>query len=120
MGELTTMSGRRVREALKKILDPIADGNAVVTIAGLANAYNSYTATYEEYQAQRYEAASTIYGPHELEAWIQELSILASDMVAGRESQTDAPPPDNLSKMVELLPPVITDACPIGKSYGDV
>ena len=40
-------------------------------IAGLTNTYSSYVTTYEEYQAQRYEGASTIFGPHTLDAYIQ-------------------------------------------------
>jgi neutral ceramidase len=65
------MAGRRLRAAVKQVL---VEGNVVgadqevyVTIAGLANNYASYVTTFEEYQAQRYEAASTIYGPHTLD-----------------------------------------------------
>lgn len=43
----------------------ISDANLVdegqeiyVTIAGLANTYSSYVATFEEYQAQRYEVSA--------------------------------------------------------------
>ena len=42
-----------------------------VVIAGLTNTYSSYVTTWEEYQVQRYEGASTIYGPHTLDAYIQ-------------------------------------------------
>ena len=42
-----------------------------VVIAGLANTYSSYIATFEEYGVQRYEGASTIFGPHTLDAYIQ-------------------------------------------------
>lgn len=88
--EFTTMAGRRIRNAIKKIL---VDGNIVgkgqevhVTIAGLSNTYSSYVVTYEEYQAQRYEAASCIFGPHALDAYIQEFSRLARDLVSGQPS----------------------------------
>jgi len=120
--ELTTMAGRRVRDALAKILQPLAgETPAVVTpIAGLANSYASYTTTFEEYQGQRYEAGSTIYGPHALQGWIQELSAIANDMKSGSPSKSDPAPPDNLSKMLELLPGVIFDAAPLGKKFGDV
>ena len=40
-----------------------ADG-VTVAIAGLANSYTDYVTTFEEYQGQRYEAASTIFGPY--------------------------------------------------------
>lgn len=46
-------------------------GNVTLVIAGLTNTYSSYVTTYEEYQAQRYEGASTIFGPHTLDAYIQ-------------------------------------------------
>jgi len=66
--ELTTMAGRRVREAVRPYLQQLLDREAqalgadegetvAVVIAGLANAYSSYVTTFEEYQAQRYEAA---------------------------------------------------------------
>ena len=34
--------------------------------------YTHYITTYEEYQQQRYEGASTLYGPHTLAAYQQE------------------------------------------------
>ena len=54
--------------------------NVTVVLAGLTNSYADYIATYEEYQAQRYEAASTIYGPHTLSAYIHLFSQLATAM----------------------------------------
>lgn len=42
-----------------------------VVIAGLTNTYSSYISTIEEYGVQRYEGASTIFGPHTLDAYIQ-------------------------------------------------
>ena len=44
------------------------------TIGGLSNSYSHYYATYEEYNHQRYEAGSTLYGPHTLDAYIQKFS----------------------------------------------
>lgn len=46
-------------------------GNVTTVIAGLTNTYSSYVTTFEEYQEQRYEGASTIFGPHTLDAYIQ-------------------------------------------------
>ena len=66
--ELTTMAGRRLRNTIRDIIVEgglvSPDQKVIVTIAGLANSYSSYVTTFEEYQAQRYEAASTIFGPH--------------------------------------------------------
>lgn len=42
-----------------------------LVIAGLTNTYASYITTFEEYGVQRYEGASTLYGPHTLDAYIQ-------------------------------------------------
>ena len=42
-----------------------------VVVAGLTNTYSSYITTFEEYGVQRYEGASTIFGPHTLDAYIQ-------------------------------------------------
>ena len=68
--EFTTMAGRRVRAAVLAALGGAELGWRVV-LAGLANTYSSYCATPEEYAAQRYEAASTLYGPHTLDAYVQ-------------------------------------------------
>ena len=37
----------------------ISEEHGTVVIAGLGNGYADYTVTFEEYQQQRYEAAST-------------------------------------------------------------
>ena len=66
-GELTTMSGRRMREAVRArlISEGVLGDDAYVVIAGPANTYAHYVATREEYAVQRYEGASTIFGPCE-------------------------------------------------------
>jgi len=123
-GELTTMAGRRLRKAVKSILEKgkiVAPGQKVhVTIAGLANNYASYITTFEEYQAQRYEAASTIFGPHTLDGYIQEFSRLARDMVAGTPSEPGTPPPDMESELIQLMPEAHCDRVPHGSKFGDV
>lgn len=67
-GEFTTMSGRRLRNTICNTLTTLnptrfPPATTRCVIAGLSNSYTQYIATYEEYQAQRYEAASTLYGP---------------------------------------------------------
>lgn len=122
--ELTTMAGRRLRNAVQKILeasDIVPKGQKIyVTISGLTNTYASYTTTYEEYQAQRYEAASTIYGPHTLEGYIQEFSRLATDMVKGQPSVAGTPPPDLTDVQIQLMPEPKFDRAPLGKKFGDI
>jgi neutral ceramidase len=59
-GEMTVAMGQRVRKA---VLDATAGtGIGRVVIAGLANEYLSYFTTPEEYEAQHYEGAATLYG----------------------------------------------------------
>lgn len=49
--ELTTMSGRRFREALvKEANDVTGANNFKVVIAGLSNVYSHYVTTFHEYQ----------------------------------------------------------------------
>lgn len=82
-GELTTMSGRRLRKIVKKAImkSPEYDGNEpYVVIAGLSNVYTHYITTFEEYQKQRYEAASTLYGQHTLGAYLAKYEELATAM----------------------------------------
>ncbi|KNC51340.1 uncharacterized protein AMSG_07355 [Thecamonas trahens ATCC 50062] len=93
-GEFTTMSGRRLRYIVRRAFvdagHPAADKLTFV-IAGLANAYSQYIATgpsltaagtYDtaggEYARQRYEAASTLFGPYTLAAYMQEYYTLAT------------------------------------------
>ena len=134
-GEFTTMAGRRLRNAVKDVFvksGVIAEENVEIVIAGLSNSYSGYTATFEEYQMQRYEGASTIYGPHALEAYIQEFQRVALQMVS--KSSTDPvaldllasahnateEPADFSKKLITLLPPVIFDSVPLMKKFGQV
>ena len=63
-GELTTMAGRRLRNAVRAqlIAEGILDNSAYVIVSGPANTYAHYITTREEYAVQRYEGASTIFG----------------------------------------------------------
>ncbi|XVE59360.1 hypothetical protein DITRI_Ditri05aG0040200 [Diplodiscus trichospermus] len=123
-GEFTTMSGRRLRDAVKTVLTSSGNGefgsNIHVVIAGLTNTYSQYVTTLEEYQVQRYEGASTLYGPHTLSAYIQEFQKLANALVKGQPVETGPQPPDLLNKQISLLTPVVMDATPAGRNFGDV
>ncbi|NWW11996.1 ASAH2 ceramidase, partial [Oreocharis arfaki] len=121
-GEFTTMSGRRLREAVTSEFHSHGTPGMNVVIAGLCNVYTHYITTYEEYQVQRYEAASTIYGPHTLSAYIQLYRGLAKaialnateDLPRGPE-----PPLFNVTSMT-LLPSLSAESAPGGKTFGDV
>lgn len=79
--EFTTMSGRRLRETVAKILEP--SGVEHVILTGYANAYSGYVTTREEYQIQHYEGASTHFGEWTLAAYQQEFAGLAEALRDG-------------------------------------
>jgi hypothetical protein len=128
-GEFTTMAGRRIREAVAAALKAHAGfGPEVkVVLAGLSNLYTQYIATKEEYAAQRYEAASTIYGPNTLAAYTHAFAGLApfvSDaaIAANRTAPAGPPPADLLAshKMIEGLPAPGPDLVLPGRHLGEV
>jgi neutral ceramidase len=114
--ELTTMTGRRIREAVAKQFP----SNYHVVISALSNAYSGYVATREEYEAQRYEAASTHFGPWTQPALVQEFTILAKALVNGEPVQSQILPPDLSDLQIDLQPGVIWDLPPLGKKFGDL
>ena len=59
-----------------------------VVIAGLSNVYTHYITTPEEYQAQRYEGGSTLYGPNTFTAYLQHYTALVSAMVNGEQGKS--------------------------------
>ncbi|WCJ44326.1 Neutral ceramidase [Euphorbia peplus] len=123
--EFTTMAGRRLREAVKETLVSNGggefDNETHIVIAGLTNTYSQYVATIEEYAQQRYEGASTLYGPHTLSAYIQEFTRLAEAMAKGEQPpKTNLSPPDLTSKQLRLLLDPFIDSTPKGINFGDV
>ncbi|KAK4382303.1 Neutral ceramidase 1 [Sesamum angolense] len=123
-GEFTTMAGRRLRDAVKTVLtsgDSKEFGSNVhVVIVGLTNTYSQYVTTFDEYQIQRYEGASTLYGPHTLSGYIQEFKKLAAALISGQSVESGPQPPDLLDKQISLLTPVVMDATPLGVNFGEV
>ncbi|MFB0565300.1 MAG: neutral/alkaline non-lysosomal ceramidase N-terminal domain-containing protein [Candidatus Aminicenantaceae bacterium] len=90
--ECTTMSGRRLKTAVKDELVPT--GIKHIIIAGYSNAYTGYVTTREEYKAQHYEGASTHFGPYTLNAYQQEFNKLAKSMNNGENVNPGPIPPD--------------------------
>ncbi|HEY1595681.1 MAG TPA: neutral/alkaline non-lysosomal ceramidase N-terminal domain-containing protein [Thermoleophilaceae bacterium] len=86
-GEMTEDMGRRVRAA---VMEASSNAGIVdVVISGLANEYADYFTTPQEYDAQHYEGAATIYGRASSDALEQVLVSLAGDVV----SDSPAPAP---------------------------
>ncbi|ORZ15834.1 neutral ceramidase [Absidia repens] len=117
--ELTTMSGRRLRRAIKSRLNSRGIQVQDVIYSGPANGYASYCATYEEYQKQRYEGASTPYGPHTLSAYIETFNELVDAMANGSPASS-VPLPDYTNQAFNLSPPKIADFKPITHQFGDI
>ncbi|XP_041988495.1 neutral ceramidase-like isoform X2 [Aricia agestis] len=113
-GEFTTMSGRRLRSVVGR-----ATGAKRVVIAGLSNIYSDYIATPEEYQAQRYEAASTIFGPHTLDIYLNKYQQLSEALINGQKLDPGPQPLDFTDQLITLVPPVLWDTAPWGKEFGD-
>lgn len=144
------MAGRRLREAVKETLTSNGNGefdnDTHVVIAGLSNTYSQYIATFEEYKQQRYEvmsniltfcscdivkkfelnmnlqqAASTLYGPHTLSAYIQEFKKLAQALARGNRTVAKGPsPPDLSSVQLTFLQDPSGDSPPPGVKFGDI
>ncbi|MCA9663223.1 MAG: neutral/alkaline non-lysosomal ceramidase N-terminal domain-containing protein [Myxococcales bacterium] len=74
-GEVTTIMGARIRDAVARSADTAP---AQVHLIGLANTYRSYFTTPEEYDQQHYEGASTIYGRDSGHALASDLACLAA------------------------------------------
>ncbi|RDA83301.1 hypothetical protein CP532_5737 [Ophiocordyceps camponoti-leonardi (nom. inval.)] len=121
--EATTMSGRRWKAAVAdSAAKTLAVEHPLVVLGGPANTYAHYCATPEEYHVQRYEGASTLYGPYQLDAFIN-LTVSNMRYLDGKATGSPAPgpsPPDNRNKSISLIPPVFYDGHPIGSGYGKV
>lgn len=77
-----------------------------VILAGLSNIYTSYITTPEEYMVQRYEGASTIYGPHTLTIYLEKYVQLLSALLEGHEVEAGPNPPNLDSAQINLNTPV--------------
>ncbi|KAK4191556.1 Neutral/alkaline nonlysosomal ceramidase [Podospora australis] len=133
-GEATTMAGRRWKEAVRNAASLLFQGEAqsgsepsapIVVLGGPANSYTHYITTEEEYSIQRYEGASTLYGPHTLAAYINvTLSFLPylAASAADPPSHVDKGlfPPDNSNRSLSFISGVVMDRPPLFKQFGDV
>jgi neutral ceramidase len=90
-GEVTIVAGLRLRRAVAEIVGADVED---VLVLGYANAYIHYVTTPEEYDEQRYEGGSTLYGRWELGAFVQTAVELAEAMRDGRPAATGPEPPD--------------------------
>ncbi|KAF3058531.1 Neutral ceramidase B [Daldinia childiae] len=126
-GEATTMAGRRWKnavgnEATALFADEGRSASPIVVLGGPANSYTHYITTEEEYGIQRYEGASTLYGPHTLAAYINvTLSWIPSLSSSANSRPPRGPePPDNSNRSLSFIPHVIHDSPPLFRSFGNV
>ncbi|WP_280436944.1 neutral/alkaline ceramidase [Nocardia carnea] len=116
-GEVTIAAGLRLRRTVAAALDVEL---ANVLIAGYSNAYFHYVTTPEEYAAQRYEGASTLFGRWQLPALQQIAAQLATALNDESTVPSAAAAPDlsELWQSAKTEPP--PDFPPVGKNFGDV
>ncbi|KAI9151725.1 Neutral ceramidase 3 [Paramyrothecium foliicola] len=120
--EATIMSGRRWKEAVAKEAANFLDEDPLVVLGGPANTYAHYVVTPEEYEIQRYEGASTLYGKHQLDAFINLTVSNLKHLVPGATTlPSEGPvPPDNRENSLSFITGVVQDGAPVGSSFGKV
>ncbi|KAJ5468551.1 hypothetical protein N7475_006303 [Penicillium sp. IBT 31633x] len=125
--EATTMSGRRWKEAIAKAArDKLSVDRPQVVLGAPSNTYTHYVTTEEEYGVQRYEGASTLFGPNTLAAYINVtltyLPYLGSRAEVDRlPTIPSGPSPQiNTDRSLSFITGVVYDGAPIGKSFGNV
>ncbi|MDH3972886.1 MAG: neutral/alkaline non-lysosomal ceramidase N-terminal domain-containing protein [Deltaproteobacteria bacterium] len=116
--EATTMTGRRMREAVQ--VELTANGVDQVVFAGYANAYGGYITTAEEFATQQYEGASTLFGPNTEQVFREEVVELAQSMRDGTAVSPGPNPPDMRDATVSFILGVIFDDKPLFKNFGDL
>jgi len=119
--EASTMAGRRWRAAVRAEAAAFLPGaEPAVVLGGPANSYAHYVTTQEEYGIQRYEGASTLYGPHQLAAYIN-LTVSNLHFLAPAATASPPPgpsPPDNRRNSLNFISPVVLDGAPAGSPFG--
>ncbi|MCJ1288339.1 hypothetical protein MMC26_007694 [Xylographa opegraphella] len=124
-GEATTMAGRRWKQALASSAKSLAltkNKDPIIVLGGPANSYTHYISTEEEYAIQRYEGASTLYGPHTLNAYIN-LTLRYLPYLAEHHPSKPFPvgpfPPNNVNNSLSFINGVFYDRAPFFKNFGD-
>ena len=112
---------RRLKRVLENTIFDVTQGteNLKVVVAGLSNAYTHYITTHEEYQKQRYEAASTIFGPHTLRAYLEQFAYLTEKMLNNEKVDNGTPPRNLENVQLSFKPGVLFDKPHLGYNFGD-
>lgn len=118
-GEFTTMAGRRMRTEMQAVMKS-RNRDVQTILCGLSNSYSSYVTTPEEYQIQRYEGASTIFGPNTLSIYMAQYAMLLNAAVENKNIPPGPSPPDQDDKQISLIPEVYYDGHPYRSGFGYV
>ncbi|EFE43952.1 hypothetical protein TRV_01275 [Trichophyton verrucosum HKI 0517] len=121
--EVSTMSGRRWKQALSnKAKEILGVSNPLVVLGAPSNTYAHYVTTEEEYGIQRYEGGSTLHGPNTLAAHVNLTLTYLPFLSASSNNHPDPGPypPINTEKSLSFIAGVVHDNPPIGKKFGDV
>ncbi|KAL5358028.1 Neutral/alkaline nonlysosomal ceramidase [Aspergillus floccosus] len=120
--EATTMSGRRWKEAIAKgAKEVLSVEEPLVVLGAPSNSYAHYVTTEEEYNVQRYEGASTLYGPNTLAAYVNlTLTYLPylGDGAGLPQIPAGPQPPINTERSLSFITEVVYDNSPLGKKFG--
>lgn len=114
------MAGRRLSRKVREAFSQAGGGDVRVITSDVSNMYSSYVVTPEEYQAQRYEAAFTIFGPHTLAIYIDQFENLSRALVNGLKVSAGPSPPFLDDRVITTQPEVLFDGSPLGRSFGSV
>ncbi|KAJ5903416.1 neutral/alkaline nonlysosomal ceramidase [Penicillium tannophilum] len=125
--EITTMSGRRWKAAIADAAESVLSiSDPIIVLASPADSYAHYITTEEEYNVQRYEGASTLYGPNQLAAYVN-LSLTYLPYLGDSKALANLPklpkgpsPPVTTSYSLSFIPAVVFDSPILGHSFGDV
>jgi neutral ceramidase len=118
-GEFTTMAGRRLKNEIQLFAKSRSHEFQSI-LCGLSNIYSSYITTPEEYEIQRYEGASTIFGPHTLTIYMSRFIELLDAMMQGKDVNPGPFPKNQDSKQISLVTKVYYDGHAFGSGFGYV
>jgi neutral ceramidase len=116
-GEVTITAGLRLRRTVAPIVGADLEN---VLVAGYSNGYIHYVTTPEEYEAQHYEGASTLFGRWELPALAQTAALLAAALRDDSVPEAGPPTADLSHRYRARRASVVPDAPPLGLAFGDV
>ncbi|TGB14945.1 alkaline ceramidase [Streptomyces sp. MZ04] len=115
--EYTIVAGLRIRRSVAQELGvPLQN----VLMQGYTNGYSQYVATPEEYEAQHYEGASTLFGRYTTPAYQQEFAKLASALRTGTALPPGPRPPKPALGELNLQPGVVLDTPGLTRDFGQV